>query len=312
MSDVSARSASLWAACWNSPILLLSLTSLMFAGHSVVGRLAVGEISPMTLTCARWGLALIPLTLATRANFQRDWVVLRPRWVFVIAMGALGFTAFNALFYTAAHRTSALNLSILQGAIPAFVLIGARLVFGVRINSWQVFGTFITMIGVAAIAAQGDIARLLALAFNDGDMLILLACIFYAGYTVGLRDRPQISGLGFFAAMAAVAFVTSIPLLVIEIAAGGFITPTLKGLGVLLYAALLPSLIAQIFYMRGVELIGPGRAGVFVNLVPVFGALLAVLLLGEAFALYHVIALALVVLGIAIAQRAVATGTAAR
>jgi drug/metabolite transporter (DMT)-like permease len=227
-------------------------------------------------------------------------------------MGALGFTAFNALFYTAAHRTSALNLSILQGAIPAFVLIGARLVFGVRINSWQVFGTFITMIGVAAIAAQGDIARLLALAFNDGDMLILLACIFYAGYTVGLRDRPQISGLGFFAAMAAVAFVTSIPLLVIEIAAGGFITPTLKGLGVLLYAALLPSLIAQIFYMRGVELIGPGRAGVFVNLVPVFGALLAVLLLGEAFALYHVIALALVVLGIAIAQRAVATGTAAR
>jgi drug/metabolite transporter (DMT)-like permease len=284
----------------------------MFAGHSVVGRLAVGEISPMTLTCARWGLALIPLTLATRANFQRDWAVLRPRWVFVIAMGALGFTAFNALFYTAAHRTSALNLSILQGAIPAFVLIGARLVFGVRINSWQVFGTFITMIGVAAIAAQGDIARLLALAFNDGDMLILLACIFYAGYTVGLRDRPQISGLGFFAAMAAVAFVTSIPLLVIEIAAGGFITPTLKGLGVLLYAALLPSLIAQIFYMRGVELIGPGRAGVFVNLVPVFGALLAVLLLGEAFALYHVIALALVVLGIAIAQRAVATGTAAR
>jgi drug/metabolite transporter (DMT)-like permease len=312
MSDVSARSASLWAACWNSPILLLSLTSLMFAGHSVVGRLAVGEISPMTLTCARWGLALIPLTLATRANFQRDWAVLRPRWVFVIAMGALGFTAFNALFYTAAHRTSALNLSILQGAIPAFVLIGARLVFGVRINSWQVFGTFITMIGVAAIAAQGDIARLLALAFNDGDMLILLACIFYAGYTVGLRDRPHISVLGFFAAMAAVAFVTSIPLLVIEIAAGGFITPTLKGLGVLLYAALLPSLIAQIFYMRGVELIGPGRAGVFVNLVPVFGALLAVLLLGEAFALYHVIALALVVLGIAIAQRAVATGTAAR
>ena len=304
MSDIPAKAtAGPWNALWNSPILLLSLTALMFAGHSVVGRLAVGEISPMTLTCARWGLALIPLTFAVRGNFQRDLAALRPRWIFVIAMGALGFTAFNALFYTAAHRTSALNLSILQGAIPAFVLIGARLVFGVRIGAWQAFGTFVTMIGVAAIASQGDLAKLLALAFNQGDMLILLAGVFYAGYTVGLRDRPQMSGLGFFAAMAAVAFVTSIPLLALEIGNGGFITPTPKGLAVLLYAALLPSLIAQIFYMRGVELIGPGRAGVFINLVPVFGALMAVALLGEPFQVYHAIALVLVVGGIAIAQR---------
>jgi drug/metabolite transporter (DMT)-like permease len=313
MSDIPAKAnAGPWSAFWNNPILLLSLTALMFAGHSVVGRLAVGEISPMTLTCARWGLALIPLTFAVRENFQRDLAALRPRWIFIVAMGALGFTAFNALFYTAAHRTSALNLSILQGAIPAFVLIGARLVFGVRVSAWQAFGTFVTMVGVAAIASEGDFTKLLALAFNQGDMLMLLACVFYAGYTVGLRDRPLMSGLGFFAAMAAVAFVTSIPLLALEIASGGFITPTLKGLAVLLYAALLPSLIAQIFYMRGVELIGPGRAGVFINLVPVFGALLAVVLLGEAFAPYHVIALTLVVVGIGIAQRLARPDAASR
>jgi drug/metabolite transporter (DMT)-like permease len=306
MSDIPAKaSANLWSAFWNNPILLLSLTALMFAGHSVVGRLAVGEISPMTLTCARWGLALIPLSLAVRGNFQRDLAVLRPRGIFIIAMGALGFTAFNALFYTAAHRTSAVNLSILQGAIPAFVLIGARLAFGVPVSGWQAFGTFVTMVGVTAIAAQGDLAKLLALDFNGGDLMILLAALFYAGYTVGLRNRPQMSGLGFFAAMAAVAFATSIPLLAIEIARGGFIEPTLKGLGVLLYAALFPSLLAQIFYMRGVALIGPGRAGVYINLVPVFGALLAVALLGEAFAPYHVAGLILVAAGIALAQRAV-------
>jgi drug/metabolite transporter (DMT)-like permease len=112
------------------------------------------------------------------------------------------------------------------------------------------------------------------------------------------------SGLGFFTAMAAAAFVTSVPLLALEIITGGYIQPTLKGLAGLLYAALFPSLLAQIFYMRGVALIGPGRAGVFINLVPVFGALLAVLLLGEAFAAYHAVALVLVVLGIAIAERA--------
>ena len=304
MTDIPAKTrARAWSAFWNNPTLLLSLTALMFAGHSVVGRLAVGEISPMTLTCARWGLALIPLSLAARGNFARDLKILRPRWMFVIAMGALGFTGFNALFYTAAHHTGALNLSILQGVIPAFVLIGARLAFGVKVRAWQAFGAFVTMIGVVAIASQGDIGRLLALAFNDGDLMILLAAVFYAGYTVGLRDRPAVSGFGFFAAMAAVAFVTSIPLLGFEIASGAFIQPTLKGLAALLYAALLPSLLAQILYMRGVELIGPGRAGVFINLVPVFGALLAVLLLGETFALYHAVALGLVVAGIAIAER---------
>jgi drug/metabolite transporter (DMT)-like permease len=303
MTDMPAAPARLWRGFWNSPTLVLSLTSLMFAGHSVVGRLAVGQISPMTLTCARWALALIPLSLAARRDFAQDLAVLRPRWLFVVAMGALGFTAFNALFYSAAHFTSALNLSILQGAIPAFVLIGARLVFGSTVRPWQAFGAFMTMVGVVAIASQGDIGHLLKLVFNGGDLLMLLACIFYAGYTVGLRNRPKVSRFGFFAAMAAVAFLTSIPLFALEIASGGFVTPTWRGLGALLYAALLPSLAAQILYMRGVELIGPGRAGVFVNLVPVFGALLAVLLLGEDFALYHVLALVLVVAGIAIAER---------
>src|SRR5450631_1459503 len=104
MSDIPAKARTpLWAALWSSPALLLSLTALMFAGHSVVGRLAVGEISPMTLTCARWGLALAPLSLAARGHIGRDLAILRPRWRFIIAMGALGFTAFNALFYTAAH-----------------------------------------------------------------------------------------------------------------------------------------------------------------------------------------------------------------
>jgi drug/metabolite transporter (DMT)-like permease len=303
MSDTPAGTPpKLWMAFWNSPTLVLSLTALMFAGHSVVGRLAVGEISPMTLTCARWALALIPLSLATRKTIGADLAVLRPRWLFVIAMGALGFTAFNALFYTAAHRTSALNLSIIQGAIPAFVLVGARIFFGVKVRLLQALGALITMVGVAAIASQGEIARLLGLAFNGGDLLMLLASVLYAGYTVGLRSRPKVSALGFFTAMAAVAFVTSIPLLALEIARGDFVQPTLKGLALLLYVALFPSLSAQILYMRGVQLIGPGRAGIYVNLVPVFGAVLAVVLLGEAFALYHAIALALVFLGIGIAE----------
>jgi len=296
--------ASLWRAAWDRPILLLALTALIWAGHSVVGRLAVGQIAPMTLTCGRWALALGPILFAARGTLKRDIEILRPHWLYVTAMGALGFTAFNALFYIAAHHTGALNMSIIQGAVPALVLIGTRAIFGVRVTALQVLGTCATMLGVTAIAAQGDWSRLAALAFNYGDVLMLVACLLYSGYTVGLRARPAVSAFGFLAAMAFAALVTSIPLFILEVARGEFIWPTATGWALLAYAAIGPAFLSQVLYMRGVQLIGPGRAGVFVNLVPLFGALMAVLLLGEKLAAYHVLALALVVGGIAVAQRA--------
>ncbi len=303
MTDATAPSAGLMQSAWASPILLLVLTTLIWAGHSIVGRLAVGQIAPMTLTTLRWGVALVPILIVARPALRRDWPVLRAHWLYMAAMGALGYTAFNALFYVAAHRTSALNLSIIQGAIPALVLIGARVFLGARFTALQGLGALTTMAGVAAIAAQGDLARLATLAFNEGDVMMLVAAILYAGYTIGLRERPRVSGLSLLAGMAVAAFATSVPLMIWEVASGGFIWPTAAGLATLVYVALGPAFVSQIFFMRGVELIGPGRAGVFVNLVPVFGAIMAVVLLGEPFAAYHVVALILVVGGIAIAQR---------
>ena len=213
-------------------------------------------------------------------------------------------TAFNALYYAAASLTGAINLSIIQGAIPAFVLLAARFGFGDTVTALQALGAFAALAGVTAIAAQGDWSRLAGLAFNVGDLMVLIACLLYAGYTLGLRERPRVSPLGLLAGMALAAFVSSAPLFVGEVAAGRFIWPTGAGLLLLLYAALGPAFAGQLFYMRGVELIGPGRAGAFVNLVPAFGALMAVVLLGEPFAAYDVVALALVVGGVAIAQRA--------
>ena len=302
MTDATAPRPGILRSAWANPILLLVLTTLIWAGHSVVARMAAGEIGPMTLTCLRWALALAPILASARPSLRRDWPALRAHWPYLLAMGALGYTGFNALFYLAAHRTSALNLSIIQGAVPALVLIGARTFLGVRFTALQALGAIVTMTGVAAIAAQGQLSRLLALAFNSGDAMMLVAVVLYAGYTVALRERPKVSGLSLLAGMAVAAFVTSVPLMIWEIATGGFIWPTVGGLLTLVYVALGPAFASQMFYMRGIELIGPGRAGVFVNLVPVFGAIMAVVLLGEPFAAYHVVALVLVVGGIAIAQ----------
>lgn len=293
-----------WRAAWDSPILLLTMTALIWAGHALVARLAVGEIAPMTLTCGRWAIALGPILFAARKTLAADLAVLRGHWLYVSAMGALGFTGFSALFYVAASRTGAINLSIIQGAIPAFVLLAARVGFGDAVTALQALGVLAAMLGVTAIAAQGDWWRLAGLAFNVGDLMMLIACLFYAGYTLGLRERPRVSPLGLLAGMALAAFASSLPLFAWEVAAGDFLRPTGAGVLLLLYAALGASFAAQLFYIRGVELIGPGRAGVFVNLVPAFGALMAVGLLGEPFAAYHVVALALVVGGVAVAQRA--------
>jgi drug/metabolite transporter (DMT)-like permease len=302
MTDATAPRTGLQSV-WASPILLLVITTLVWAAHSIVGLLAVGQIGPMTLVTLRWAAALIPIFITARPSLRQDWPALRARWVYLAIMGASGYTAFNALFYVAAHHTSALNLSIIQGAIPALVLLGARLFLGVRFTALQALGAFTTMIGVIVIASQGDPARLVALAFNSGDVMMVVGAVLYAGYTIGLRQRPNVSQVSMLAAMALAAFVTSLPLMIWEIISGGFVWPTARGLLVLAFAALGPAFIAQLTFMRGVELIGPGRAGVFVNLVPVFGAIMAVVILSEPFRTYHVLALLLVVGGIAIAQR---------
>lgn len=303
MTDATAPRTGLMQSVWANPILLLVLTTLIWAAHSIVGRLAVGLIGPMTLTCLRWGVALIPILITARHSLRQDWPALRARWIYLAVMGAAGYTVFVALFYVAAHHTSALNLSIIQGAIPALVLIGARVFLGVRFGALQALGALVTMLGVVVIAAQGDPAKLKALAFNSGDVLMIVASVLYAGYTVGLRQRPHVSGVSMLAAMAVAAFLTSLPLMIWEVMSGGFLWPGGGGLLVLAFVALGPAFIAQLTFMRGVELIGPGRAGVFVNLVPVFGAIMAVVILSEPFALYQVLALLLVVGGIAIAQR---------
>lgn len=283
--------------------LLLVLTTLMWGANAVAGRLAVGEISPMALTGFRWVGVVVLLVLFARKTVTAEWPVLRRHLPFLMILGALGFTAFNALFYVAAHTTQAINIGIIQGSIPIFVLLGAYLVYRTRVTLVQILGVAATMIGVALVATQGELARIVDFQFNRGDLLMVVACALYAGYTVALRRRPAVSGLAMFSVMAGAAFLTSIPLVIIEVAMGDFQWPTLTGWGVLAYVVVFPSLLSQIFFLRSVELVGPGRAGVFVNLVPVFSAALGVVILGEQFQLYHALALGSVLGGIWLAER---------
>jgi drug/metabolite transporter (DMT)-like permease len=297
---------SLFQRFYAQPYLLLILTTLGWGGNAVASRMAVGQISPMTLTSARWGLVLLLLLIAFHRQIGAALPQLRRQWIAVVLMGASGFTLFNALNYVAAHYTSAVNLSITQGTVPLLVLLGGLIVHKTPIKGRQLAGAAVALAGVAMVASGGSFDALMKLRFNIGDVLMFTATVIYSGYTVALRDRGNGGGAGqvpFFFGMAVAAFLTSLPLVAIEVASGGFHLPTAKGLAILAFIALAPSFMSALFFMRAVALVGPARAGLFFNLVPVFGALLAVLILGEPLGLYQVAALALVLGGIAVAER---------
>jgi len=281
----------------------LCVTALFWGGNSVAGKMAVGHVSPMMLTTLRWVFALVVILVLMTPQIRRDWDKIRKHWLQLLAYGAIGFTTFNALLYSALKYTSAINAVILQAGIPMLIFLFNFVLFRTRASIAQVIGFTVTLIGVLVTAAHGDISSLLTLEFNFGDALMIIACVVYAGYTVALRYKPTMHWQSFIAAPAFGALLSALPLLFWEIGTGTAIAPDPTGWIIVLYAAIFPSLMSQVLYVRGVEMIGANRAGLFINAIPVFGTLLSVLLIGETFHLFHLVALLLVLGGIAIAER---------
>ncbi len=282
--------------------LLLIFTTWCWGLNAIFSKLAVGEIAPMQLVTFRWFGVVVLLVIFARKQLVTDWPALRRHLSFLALMGSCGFTAFNALFYIAGHHTTAINIGILQGSIPIFVVLGSWLILHQRISALQGLGVVVTLLGVIIVASGGNLEDLQSLSINRGDFFMLIACFFYAAYSVGLSRRPRVSAIGLFAVMALFALIASLPLVVIESYQQGWIMPSTKGWIIALLVTILPSLIAQIFFIQGVDLIGPGRAGVFVNLVPVFASVMAIFLLQESLEIHHVLSLILVLGGIGLSE----------
>ncbi|WP_311030852.1 DMT family transporter [Mesorhizobium koreense] len=286
----------------NRAYLYLLLTMFLWAGNSVAGKLAVGHISPMILVTLRWVLAFGVLGAIGWKQFLADWPRVRRHLLLLFLLGTCGFTFFNALFYTALIHTTAINVSIEQAGMPMLVILINFLLFRLRATWLQLVGAVVTIAGVAITACHGDPRQLLALGLNVGDGMMLIAVVLYSGYTVFLRFKPDIHWKSLMLALSFFSFVTALPFAWWEIGTGRAIYPDLTGWTIAFYVALFPSAIAQILYIRGNELIGSNRASLFINLVPIFGTLLAVVLVGEKFQSYHALAMVLVLGGIWLAE----------
>jgi drug/metabolite transporter (DMT)-like permease len=287
---------------WHSPVLLLLYTASIWGCNAIAAKIAAGNISPMSLVMLRWLMVCAVLAIFLREPIHRHMPLLKANSVRFLWLGFAGFTGFSALFYLAAYKTSAVNITLLQTSMPPFIMLGAWLYFKEQINSIRVIGMVMALLSMVFIASHGHLETLLRLSFNLGDLAMILACMLYALYTLSIRTRPALPALVFFFGMAIGGLLTSLPLFIVELAAGYTYWPNSTGWWVLLFVTIGPTLTAQLAYMRGVELIGPSRASLFPCLVPALGAMFAVIILGEPFLPHHVIALVLGLSGVYLAE----------
>ena len=282
--------------------VLLFLTTLFWGGNAVAGKLAVGHVSPMVLTSLRWAFALTILVMIGGKQFWRERREVGRHVPLLLLYGTLGFSTFNIALFSALNYTSAINVAIEQAGVPAVIFLGSFLLFRTRTTALQVTGFGLSLVGVAVVASQGSFERLAALQINRGDAFMLLGVVSYSAYSVLLRYKPALHWKTMMLVMATGALLTSLPFSYWELRGPNGIWPDTQGWLVTLYTATFPALVSQVLWMKGVEMIGANRAGIFINLVPILGTLLAIAILGEVLQIYHLIAMVLVIGGIWIAE----------
>ena len=279
------------------PYLLLTLVPLFWGGNAVVGRGMTEFISPITLAWTRWTVAFLLILPFALPSVRRDWQTIRSSWKMLLLLSLLGITIFNTLFYVALQTTQAINAALMQSAGPAVIVLLSWWWFGERTNQRQWLGLSLCFLGVGLVLFQGSWEVLQKFELVPGDLWLLPAVLAYASYTTLLRIKPAISLMSFLAVTFALGGSMLIPLMLLEWYWVGLPQGSLQLAWAVGYVSIFPSILAFLFWNRGVELIGPNLGGLFINLVPVFASLLAIIFLGESFQWYHAGGMLLVLSG---------------
>lgn len=270
-----------------SPFLLLALAPLFWSGNFVIGKLLGETLPPFTLSALRWAIgALVLLPLVGR---QRQ--ALRaalPSWRSLAVLGATGVAIYTPLVYLALADTTTVNAALIQAAIPAVTAVLTVLVLRAPVGPRQWIGIAVAFVGVTWIVARGEPASLAALRLNRGDLLMVANVLVWAVYTVvAQRVLRHVDGLvaTFLAVLVGLALL--LPAASWEMTGRSWPSATPKLVAAVAYLGVFPSIIALLCWNRGVAAVGAARSAPFVNLLPVYTAVLASLFLGESIAWHH-------------------------
>jgi len=286
------------------PFLLLTLTTLFWSGNFVLGRAVKNSIPPVSFAFWRWAIALLILIPFATPHIRLEWPLIRKNFRLLTIYALLGVSCFNTFVYIGLHSTTATNALLINSSVPILIVLLSYLFAGVHISLRQVVGIALSMTGVLTIICRANLDVILTLQINRGDIWCLLAVVCWAFYTFLLRKRPaELHPLSFLTMLIAIGLIPLSALYVWEFnQAGGFL-PDIANIGTILYAAIFPSVLSFIFWNHSVREVGPNRAGLFLYLMPVFGAIMSALFLGESIRAFHLVGMALIFTGIHLTTR---------
>ncbi|MGV8916480.1 MAG: DMT family transporter [Pseudomonas sp.] len=276
------------------------LTILIWAGNTVVNKLAVGLIFPAEIGFYRWVLAGILFTPFVLRAVVANWAMIRPDLWKIAILGVLGMAIYQSLAYFAAPLTTATNMGIFLSLLPMMALAMSIISLGQRLTAGALVGAVLSFGGVLVVVSAGSLNTLLTHGLNIGDAMMLLATVAYAIYSVLLKKwQLRVPPLQLLYLQILVAVVVLAPLFMLSPKAG----LSVSNVPLILYACIPTSMIAPLMWMHAINRLGPSRTTLFFNLLPIFTALIAAAVLGERLALYHLLGGALTLGGVILAER---------
>lgn len=285
-----------------NPYLILTLTTLFWSSNMVVGRAFSADIPPFALAFGRWAVAAFLVLPFALPHARTQWPLLRQGWRPLLVLGLLGIGGYNTLAYLGLRDTTATNAALLNSFVPIATLALSWLILRKPLRRAEWTGTLISFCGVVTIVGRGSVEVLAGLSLNVGDLWILLAVLDWAVYTVALMWRPAgIHPMLLLGAMILIGLAALVPAVAWEFSQGERVNFTPESMAAIVYVGVFPGFLSYVFYNRGVAEIGANKASLFIHLMPVFGTLLAAVLLAEVPRWYHYLGIGLIFGGIGIA-----------
>ena len=285
--------------------LLLILTTIFWSGNFIVGKAAsTYQIPPFTLNFYRWlfaGLILLPFTFKEILNKKHH--IINNLGLYVV-LGITSITIFNSTVYYSLYHTQVINGILLISTIPVWIIFFSFLLKIEKTNIYQIFGVIFSLIGVMAIITKSDIKIFLNLQFNKGDISMVIAMLSWAIYSSLLKKkRYELSQLSLLQIIIFTGLIFLTPIYILELNYGYKIIIGTPFILTLIYVVIFPGLLAFIFWIKGISIIGANRAGVFLHLMPIFGSTLAIIIFNEKFMYYHIFGTIFIILGLFLSNK---------
>ena len=285
--------------------LLLVLTTLFWSGNFIVGKAAsVYEIPPFSLNFYRWlfaGIILLPFTIKEILN-KKNYIL--NNIGFFIVLGISSITIFNSTVYYSLYYMQVISGVLMISTIPVWIMFISSILGIEKTNKFQIFGVFLSLLGVMFIITKSDIDLIKNLDFNKGDLIMASGMFAWALYSALLKKKTyEISQITLLEVVIITGLLFLIPIYILEIYLGNPLIVHKPFILTLTYVVLLPGLASFFFWIKGISIIGANRAGVFLHLMPIFGSLMAIILFDEKFMLYHFLGAIFIIAGIILSNR---------